>query len=232
MKRIILITVFLILLSPFLVLAEKKVISDFDGNEWRAWDLMRKNGFISGFLAGTTYVIGENTPFFRWYMGEDYDTIKAERAYRDYMESEVHDLLKEVIDKAKETPKPAAKEEAKPAAAPAPPAPEARKQRYSRDEVSLLLEREYRNSRERLTHYNIIGITNGQIVDGLNLFYDDFRNRQIKLTDAIYVIKKQILGASKEEIEAITEWLRDPDRNYEKRRYKDKEGNLKFADWP
>jgi len=202
MKRIILITEFLILLSPFLVLAETKDISNFDGNEWRTWDLMRKGNFISGFLAGTTYVIEENTPSFGMYLGtKDYDAIKAERAYWDYLEL----VYLKKIDKAKETPKPAAKEEAKPAEAPAPGATP-RKQRYSRDEVSLLLEREHRNSREWLTHYSIIGITNGQIVEGLNLFYDDFRNRQIKLPDAAYVVRKQILGASKKEIEAITEW--------------------------
>lgn len=161
-------------------------------------------------------------------------TRKAEIAYFDYegFVNLKNLYLGKKIDKAKEAPKPAAKEMAKPPMVPAPPAPETRKQRYSRDEVSLLLEREYRRSQEWLTHYSIIGITNGQIVDGLNLFYDDFRNRQIKLTDAIYVIRKQILGASKEEIEAITEWLRTLDRDFNKLRYKDKEGNIRHADFP
>lgn len=223
MKGIILIAGFLILfLSPFLVMGETKEISDFDGNEWRTWNLSRKVNFISGFLAGASYVIEENTPSFGKYMGEDYDAIKALGVYWDYLGLGLKQM--------KGGPK--AKVEAKPPEAPAPIAPEARKQQYSIDEVSLLLEREHRNSREWLTPYSIIGITNVQIVDGLNLFYNDFRNRQIKLPDAIYIIRKQILGVSKEEIEAITEWLRTPNRDSNKRRYKDKEGNLKFADFP
>jgi len=220
MKRIILIAEFLILLSPFLVLAETKEISDFDGNEWRTWDLSRRADFISGFLAGTSYVTEENTPSFGFYMGKDYDAKKAFEVFRDYKALGLEQIKGE----------PKAKVEAKPDQSPAPQKP--RMQQYTRDEVSLLLEREYRKSREWLTHYSIIGITNGQIVDGLNLFYDDFRNRHIKLPDAIYIIRKQILGASKEEIEAIMEWRRNPNRDSNKLIYKDKEGNLKLADFP
>jgi|GEM_PF-1414513 len=107
-----------------------------------------------------------------------------------------------------------------------------KKEQFSREEASLLLERERRTRKEDLSKYLIIGITNIQIFDGLDLFYNDFRNRQIKLPEAVFVVKKQIHGASKEEIEAITEWLRTPDRDFGKLQFKDKDGNVKYADFP
>jgi len=107
-----------------------------------------------------------------------------------------------------------------------------KKEQFSREEASLLLERERRIRKEHLDKYLIIEITNTQIVDGLDLFYNDFRNRQIKLPEAVFLVKKQILGASKEEFEAITEWLRTPDRDSGKLQFKDKDGNVKYAQFP
>lgn len=56
--------------------------------------------------------------------------------------------------------------------------------------------------------YAITDIKNGQIVDGLNILYEDFKNRNIKIFDAIYVIKKQIRGTPPEDIERILLYLR------------------------
>lgn len=55
-------------------MAETKDISDYDGNEWRTWNESQRVFFISGFLAGASYVIGENTSSFGMYLGtKDYD---------------------------------------------------------------------------------------------------------------------------------------------------------------
>jgi hypothetical protein len=103
---------------------------------------------------------------------------------------------------------------------------------FSKDEATQILKYERQERTVSLLRYQIVGITNSQIVDGLNLFYSDFRNRQIKISEAIYVIRKQVQGASAEEIEAISEWLRTLGRDYMKLQYKDKSGKLKFATFP
>jgi hypothetical protein len=82
-----------------------------------------------------------------------------------------------------------------------------------------------------LDRYIIVGITNDQIVDGLNKFYEDFRNRGILLGHAIYVVKKQIKGASPEEVDAVCEYLRS-DYKFEKLKYKTKDGTINYATFP
>jgi hypothetical protein len=105
------------------------------------------------------------------------------------------------------------------------------KNTFSRKEVFLLWGSIKEDFNMQLYKYAIIGITNGQIVDGLNILFTDFKNRQIKLDDAIYVIKKQIKGAPTEEIEAILQFLRaDKDRN--KLWYIDKGGKRKYILFP
>lgn len=105
------------------------------------------------------------------------------------------------------------------------------KNTFSRKEVSLLLENRKEDFNADLYRHMIIGITNGQIVEGLNLFYGDFKNKQIKLEDAIYVVKKQIKGGTAEEIEAILQYLRT-DKDFKKLFYTDKDGKKKYVRFP
>ena len=77
-----------------------------------------------------------------------------------------------------------------------------------------------------LTRYSITNITSGQIVDGLNMFYEDFRNRNILLMDAIYVIKKQIKGSTPEDIERILLYLRSDKKEDKHLRIKDEKGKI------
>ncbi len=51
-------------------------------------------------------------------------------------------------------------------------------------------------------------VTNGQIRDGLDDFYKDFRNRSILIPDAMWIVVRQIAGDSKPDIEHLTEQLR------------------------
>ncbi len=72
-------------------------------------------------------------------------------------------------------------------------------------------EREYNIRKKKndvLKRYCITDISIGQLIDGLNLFYKDFRNRQIRLNLSVYIVRKQIEGAPNEEIETILLFLR------------------------
>ncbi len=77
----------------------------------------------------------------------------------------------------------------------------------------------------------IYKITIGQIVEGLDVLYSDFKNRNIKINDAIYVVKRQIEGASEEHIEAMLQYLRSGKKT-EKLMYKDSDGNTIYIVFP
>lgn len=49
--------------------------------------------------------------------------------------------------------------------------------------------------------YSFNGISPLQIEQGLDIFYNDYRNKTVILNDAIYLICRSIKGASKEELE-------------------------------
>ncbi len=102
---------------------------------------------------------------------------------------------------------------------------------FSRNDVMLILNLIIDSQNTSLNKYLIMQITNNQLVDGLDLFFSDFKNRQIKLNDAIYVVKKQIKGASPEEIEAILQYLRS-DKDSKKLLYTDKDGKKKLTSFP
>lgn len=55
---------------------------------------------------------------------------------------------------------------------------------------------------------SIIGITVGQLQDGMDKFYEDYRNQRITMVDAIYVVKMEIEGERQELIEAQKRYLR------------------------
>lgn len=105
------------------------------------------------------------------------------------------------------------------------------KETFSREEVSLVLGKSKEVFNNKLYTYNIYGITNSQIVDGLNLIYSDLKNKKIKLVDAIYVIKRKIKGVTPAEEEAILQFLRS-DKDSDKLFYKDADGEIKLTSFP
>jgi hypothetical protein len=105
------------------------------------------------------------------------------------------------------------------------------KDTFSRQEVTNLLAFTKDTFNSPLYRYSIIKINNDQISDGLDSFYKDFKNRMIKLADAIYVVRKQIRGGSSEEIEAVMQFLR-ADKDVNKLFYKDKDGNMQYVPFP
>ncbi|MGD0625712.1 MAG: hypothetical protein ABSB32_13450 [Thermodesulfobacteriota bacterium] len=105
------------------------------------------------------------------------------------------------------------------------------KKTFTREEMELLMEYAAYEEKSDLGKYYVADITLGQIVDGLNTFYGDFKNRRIRISDAVYVVKKQIQGASSEEIEVLCQWLRS-DRDAKKQFYKDKDGKMRYIPFP
>ena len=52
----------------------------------------------------------------------------------------------------------------------------------------------------------------GQILDGLEVFYADHQNLDIKIVNAIYIVREKVRGKDPGYIEAWTRWLRKPKR--------------------
>jgi hypothetical protein len=48
-------------------------------------------------------------------------------------------------------------------------------------------------------------VSMGQMSDGLNEFYKDFRNRSISVSDALWIVLKQIAGTPQAEVDALIE---------------------------
>jgi len=111
------------------------------------------------------------------------------------------------------------------------PDPKKPKNTFSHKEVSLVIMNERTTDNYDLMRYDLSGMTLGQFVDGLNALYKDFRNKQIKVYDAVYVVKKQIKGGSAEEVEAILQYLRS-NKDASKLFYLDKDGARKLAYFP
>jgi hypothetical protein len=65
----------------------------------------------------------------------------------------------------------------------------------------------------------------------MDKIYEDFKNRRIKIQDAIYVVRKQIRGTTEEEVEAVLQFLRS-EKKWEKYLYKNKAGVEVTIDFP
>ena len=51
-------------------------------------------------------------------------------------------------------------------------------------------------------------VTNIQITDGLNVFYEDFRNRKIGIENGVWLVIQQIAGKPDEEMQTLIETYR------------------------
>jgi hypothetical protein len=50
--------------------------------------------------------------------------------------------------------------------------------------------------------------TNGQFVDGQDKFYEDYRNRRIMLSNAVWIVARSISGASDKDMDILIENFR------------------------
>ncbi len=60
----------------------------------------------------------------------------------------------------------------------------------------------------RLTNKFLSNVTVGQISDGLDEFYKDFRNRRIVTSSAVWIVLNEIVGTPKQQIDKLTESFR------------------------
>ena len=74
--------------------------------------------------------------------------------------------------------------------------------------------KENNNYLNQLQKYCLYNISVGQFIDGLDKFYQDFRNRDIRIGNAIYIVHRQIMGADDETIKRIIKYLKTGDINY------------------
>jgi hypothetical protein len=105
---------------------------------------------------------------------------------------------------------------------------------YNKKEVDLMREHTRRTGNDLLRLYSIYSITNIQLYEGLEKLYDNIKNTNILLNEAVYLVRKQIQGASDEEIQAILLWLRTPanQRTFDQLIYTDKMGKAFYAIFP
>lgn len=59
------------------------------------------------------------------------------------------------------------------------------------------------NSFSRYCGFFLKNVTNDQIVDGLNEFYQDYRNRSIRVPDAIWIVLNMIAGVDNSALEEM-----------------------------
>ncbi len=161
---------------------------DLTGNQWHKWDTKEKAFYISGFISGSDYTIIGNVVSLPddWYLEEN-QNIAIGLLGEYYIIKQVGDMLEDKELKKKGINK---------------------NRGFNTKEVSILLDARdsVRNSGLRRYHVGAVGVR--QIVDGVEKLFEDFKNRNIPITDAVYVVSRQIKGTSPEKIEKILLYLR------------------------
>ncbi len=80
---------------------------------------------------------------------------------------------------------------------------------------------------DKLLKYIIRGLSNAQIINGLDALYEDSNNRPIKIADAFYVIKKKITSQQpQEEIDRILLYLREGKKDHKYLKVENGKGEL------
>jgi hypothetical protein len=64
------------------------------------------------------------------------------------------------------------------------------------------------DSFEFYVHKLFMNVTSGQVSDGLDVLYKDYRNRSIRVVDGVWVVANSIAGTPQKEIDTMTEGFR------------------------
>lgn len=97
------------------------------------------------------------------------------------------------------------------------------------------MEREYfvKERNQSLIKYLVRGVSNEQIIDGLNSLYREAANRGIVIADAVYLVKKQLLKTHPDEVEGIIRYLRSGKKDPGHLKIEDEKGELvRFIQFP
>jgi hypothetical protein len=85
-----------------------------------------------------------------------------------------------------------------------------KKNAFSRNDIDLVL----CENHNYLKGFGFYGVTVGQLVEGVDSLYSDFKNKRIKIIEALGVVKEQINGESPEETEKLIQQLRSYNNPY------------------
>lgn len=100
-----------------------------------------------------------------------------------------------------------------------------------KDEISSLIMYLQDDNEKDLARYFIKGIASDQLVAGLDELYVNPHHRSIKVVDAIYLVRKQIEGASSDEINATLEYLISG-KDIKKLHFTDRNGKFQAVTFP
>jgi hypothetical protein len=64
------------------------------------------------------------------------------------------------------------------------------------------------SSYDQFSNKYLTNVTNGQVVQGLDEFYSDYRNRRIKVASGVWIVLNEISGKSKDEMQKLIETYR------------------------
>jgi hypothetical protein len=156
-------------------LAERTLVTEFDGTEWQSWTEAKKFHFLTGFLMATTHIVGRNEP-------------SSAACARAGAFDELRRRLSVQGNKAQA--------DKKSRRTPPPPV-------FSRDDMILWGHCRAAMIQEGLRDYAIYEITVDQLSQGMDVLYKDPKNTRIPVADAVYAVKRQIQGASQEEMSFI-----------------------------
>jgi len=75
----------------------------------------------------------------------------------------------------------------------------------SNNDKSSKLSQKVADSYNKFTTKYFQSVTNIQLVDGLNIFYEDYRNRRIIIRNSVWLVVQSIAGTPKAEMDKMTE---------------------------
>lgn len=181
---------FLLFVSVSVVAAEPIAsLRVLNGNDWKNWDHEKRLGFIDGFISGSDWVamnsLFPDSDFFP--NDEKGRTIRqGAQALWDQVTNEAG---QSILNKRASSEK-----------------------KYTATEVLLY---SMYDSYKKNDLYNkaIIKTLDAVIVNGLNQFYLDRANAKVLISNAVYLVKKQLNGAPAEDINELLPYLRGEKEN-------------------
>lgn len=161
-----------------------KSVFDIDGLDWKQWSESMKSGYVAGFMSGTSSIISEIESW-------KFTVLSHKKGLPLHLPREIKKLSAAEEKIIKNLPK-EIKE---------------RNEETERMKSFLWKNKDLGYDLLLMMHSDIYknkGLSNfvvGQLLDGLNEFYSDFRNKRVPIACAIGIVKMQVEGCSKEAIE-------------------------------
>ena len=167
-----------IMASLLLYVVSASTFAQATGSDWVQWEAQRKAAYIDGLISGSYWVAANSVVPASVFPNE------AVRKRAETVWAEATSEFQEALSSQKP-----------------PPA------KYSATDVMLyaMFDGFKKNP---LYERAMIKISTEVLVDGINSLFTDQQNRIIKVNDAAYLVRKQVEGAPKEDIQILLPYLR------------------------